>query len=239
MDDGEAAEHSERVLLANPETSGDAHGTASMDSLLDEFLNTRTCTHTHSCNPPGPDLSHTHTCYHTHTQLFPPDGEDGTPPVSNPRKPSGNREAVRKYREKRKAHTAYLEEEVKKLRVLNQQLTKKLQRQSTLESEILNLRGLLSNVKGKIDDELGVFPFLDQYNTTAVFKDGNNNSNLMNFLQCENEIQCFPPSCMETSLIQFENNGENGKMEMEIPYVGGHCNGLLTSTSQAEAESDS
>ena len=31
------------------------------------------CSHTHSCNPPGPeDASHSHTCFHTHTHLIIP-----------------------------------------------------------------------------------------------------------------------------------------------------------------------
>lgn len=95
--------------------------TGSMESFLDEMLrNTHSCTHTHTCNPPtGPDDTHTHTCYHTHTQLFAAGEEDSsadkseTPTSHNSKKrPLGNREAVRKYREKKKAHTAYLEEQV-------------------------------------------------------------------------------------------------------------------------------
>ncbi|CAD6259778.1 unnamed protein product [Miscanthus lutarioriparius] len=46
--------------------------------------------------------------------------------------PSGNRAAVRKYGEKKKAHTASLEEEVVHLRALNQQLMKKLQSHAAL-----------------------------------------------------------------------------------------------------------
>lgn len=96
--------------------------TGSMESFLDEMLrSTHACTHTHTCNPPtGPDNTHTHTCYHTHTQLFAAGEEDSsadksseTPTSHNSKKrPLGNREAVRKYREKKKAHTAYLEEQV-------------------------------------------------------------------------------------------------------------------------------
>ncbi|KAF0890100.1 hypothetical protein E2562_037670 [Oryza meyeriana var. granulata] len=51
-------------------------------------------------------------------------------------KPLGNREAVRKYRQKKKAHTAQLEEEVNKLRAINQQLVKRLQGQAALEAEV-------------------------------------------------------------------------------------------------------
>ncbi|KAL2523354.1 Basic-leucine zipper transcription factor [Forsythia ovata] len=47
---------------------------------------------------------------------------------------------------------AYLEEEVKKLRFVNQQLIKKLQRQAILETEILRLMGLLLDLRGKVDN---------------------------------------------------------------------------------------
>lgn len=140
------------------------------DSFLDDLLrNSQTCTHTHTCNPPGPDAAHTHTCYHTHTHVIPSDEDnglrDGKSPVSKPRRPLGNREAVRKYREKKKAHTAYLEEEVKKLRLMNQVLMEKLRRQAILETEVLRLRSLLLDLGGKIDDELGDFPYQKHCNS--------------------------------------------------------------------------
>jgi len=62
---------------------------------------------------------------------------------------------VRKYREKKKAHTAYLEEQVNHLRALNQQLVKRLQGQASLESEVVRLRSLLSEFRGRIDGEIG------------------------------------------------------------------------------------
>ncbi|KAI3764226.1 hypothetical protein L2E82_14231 [Cichorium intybus] len=79
-----------------------------------------------------------------------------------PAKPSGNRVAVRKYREKKKAQTAYLEEEVKKLRVVNRGLIRKLQLQATLEAEAVRLRSLLQKLKAQIGNELRVSPFYKQ-----------------------------------------------------------------------------
>ncbi|KAJ4796142.1 Basic-leucine zipper (bZIP) transcription factor family protein [Rhynchospora pubera] len=151
---------SSQLLLPNPETS----------NTFEEFMkNTRTsCTHTHTCNPPGPAAtSHTHTCHHTHTQVFASLDEtrlDDEPNSSQKktRRPLGNREAVRKYREKKKAHTAFLEEEVKKLRLSNQQLLKRLQGQVALEAEVVRLRALLMDFKTKIDSEIGNFPFQKQ-----------------------------------------------------------------------------
>lgn len=68
--------------------------------------------------------------------------------------PVGNREAVKKYREKKKAHTVYLEEQVEQLRSLNQQLLRRLQGQSALEAEVYRLRTLLAEFRGRIDGEL-------------------------------------------------------------------------------------
>jgi hypothetical protein len=125
---------------------------------FDELLKTATaCTQTHTCNLPGPSAAmHTHTCLHARLQVF-ASGEDtvveGDPRKAG-RKPLGNREAVRKYREKKKAHAAFLEEEVKKLRATNQQLLRRLQGVAALEAEVVRLRGLLFDFRGKIDSEI-------------------------------------------------------------------------------------
>ncbi|MCO5561532.1 hypothetical protein L7F22_015152 [Adiantum nelumboides] len=67
MDDGEI-DFSDRHVFSDCSDP-------SMESFLDKLLkNTHSCTHTHTCNPPGPDNTHTHTCFHTHTQFFAPIG---------------------------------------------------------------------------------------------------------------------------------------------------------------------
>ncbi|KAF8719381.1 hypothetical protein HU200_024090 [Digitaria exilis] len=152
MDDG--ADLHCQFLFSHPE----------MPDIFDDLLNTSTttCTHTHSCNPPGPSAPmHTHTCLHTHTHVLTGGGEDddAREDPARPRKPLGNREAVRKYREKKKAHAAFLEEEVKKLRATNQQLLRRLQGHAALEAEVARLRSLLLDVRSKIDTEVGAFPF--------------------------------------------------------------------------------
>lgn len=73
-----------------------------------------------------------------------------------PKKPSGNRVAVKKYRDKKKARHVYLEEEVKKLQAVNRILTRKLQVQAALEAEAVRLRSLLMGFKVQIGNELGV-----------------------------------------------------------------------------------
>ncbi|KAH7306662.1 hypothetical protein KP509_22G023900 [Ceratopteris richardii] len=150
-------------------------------SILDELLKgTHACTHTHTCNPPGPsNAPHTHTCVHMHTHLFSqqqqhassdtlgssqsflgaeeqnPDTPDAAVDASKKR-PIGNREAVKKYREKKKAHTAYLEDQVAQLQSVNQQLLRRLQGHAALEAEVIRLRTLLAEFRGRIDGELGI-----------------------------------------------------------------------------------
>ncbi|KAM1157952.1 hypothetical protein ACFX15_027974 [Malus domestica] len=226
MDDGEVVT-SDHALLPNPNSSSTFHGSTYEDTFFDEFLKTaRTCTHTHTCNPPGPDAAHTHTCYHTHTQILSSEDDDGTKnkdhsiPRPRRRRPSGNREAVRKYREKKKAHTAYLEEEVKKLQVLNQQLVRKLQGQAILEAERLRLRGLLLEFRGKIDTELGVFPFGNQCNSNTYFEDSQ--CNLQSSvgamgLRCQTDLRCFCPPVGSSVQASIGARGET-----TVPS-GGNC----------------
>ncbi|KAJ7949267.1 Basic leucine zipper like [Quillaja saponaria] len=203
MDDGEV-ELSDNGLLSNPSSSSNFQGSTSVNTILDDFLkNTRTCTHTHTCNPPGPDAAHTHTCYHTHTQVFTSE-EDDYPndrerSSLKPKRPLGNREAVRKYREKKKAHTAFLEEEVKKLHLLNQQLVRKLQGQAVLEAEVLRLRSILVDLRGKMDNELGAFPFQRQCNSATIFKDSDSGVQCVGKgkaigSQLQTNLQCFHPA---------------------------------------------
>ncbi|CAL9083260.1 unnamed protein product [Musa textilis] len=199
MDDGEV-DLSSHLLLPNPE----------LTQSFDEFLRrTRTCTHTHACNPPGPAAAaHSHTCYHTHTQVFAAGEEeeeeegpgDEEPSKSRRRRPLGNREAVRKYREKKKAHAAFLEEEVKKLRLLNRQLLRRLQGQAALEAEAVRLRDLLADLGGKIDAELGGggggFPLLRKCGPAGV--------------QCDSNGQCVEVIDWEGSCVPVvvDPNGE-------------------------------
>ncbi|CAJ1957984.1 unnamed protein product [Sphenostylis stenocarpa] len=216
MDDGNAElsdKLSDNVLFLNPESSSSFQVSTSANTVPELCRSTsRTCTHTHTCNPPGPDAAHTHTCYHTHTQIFAPDDEDKEHTNSKPKRPSGNREAVRKYREKKKAQTAYLEEEVKKLRMVNQQLVRKLQGQALLEAELARLRSILAHLKGKIDSELGAFPFQKQCNSSYIFKEGD--AGLLSTartigLQCQNNLSCFHPHAGSSS--QVNNICEYGK----------------------------
>ncbi|XP_019228504.1 PREDICTED: basic leucine zipper 23-like isoform X2 [Nicotiana attenuata] len=145
---------------------GETPECSSTERLFNEILSDmHACIHTHTCNPPGPDNSHTHTCYHVHTKVVPHPTEDKILSDDTSENKLGkkralsNKEAVRKYREKNKARVASLEDEVVRLRVINQQLLKRLQGQSVLEAEITRLKCLLVDIRGRIEGEIGAFPY--------------------------------------------------------------------------------
>ncbi|XP_026457715.1 basic leucine zipper 23-like [Papaver somniferum] len=155
MDDGEV-EFSNQLLNMDNELpssrcffQGDAHAS----------------THTHICNPPGPDSSHSHTCIRTKIRPVPTGDKVSTDDTAesaetkSKKRPSGNREAVRKYREKKKAREASLEDEVVRLRAINQQLMPRLQGQAALEAEVARLKCLLVDIRGRIEGEIGSFPY--------------------------------------------------------------------------------
>ncbi|OEL25927.1 Endoplasmin-like protein [Dichanthelium oligosanthes] len=167
MDDGDLDFSNPDNFLC-PAMGNDPPSSCSMDSYFDDILKDtehHACTHTHTCNPPVHDNSHTHTCVHVHTKIVaasPEAAETADSPSENntsKKRPSGNRAAVRKYREKKKAHTASLEEEVVHLRAQNQQLMKKLQNHAALEAEVARLRCLLVDIRGRIEGEIGAFPY--------------------------------------------------------------------------------
>lgn len=161
---------------------------SSMDSFFDELLrDSHACTHTHTCNPPGPENTHTHTCLHVHTKILPAQADDTSESSGSKSKktPLGNREAVRKYREKKKAKAASLEDECSRLRGLNQQLVKRLQSQGALESEVSRLKCLLVDLRGRIDGEIGSFPY--QKPNIPSFSHLVNPCNV----QCEDEVYCL------------------------------------------------
>ncbi|XP_031494002.1 basic leucine zipper 23-like [Nymphaea colorata] len=166
MDDAESRSYDDGIMVHHENSTSFCQSSSSEDLRLDhQFRKNTAC-------------MHTHICHHTHTQVFAPASDGGKEQkqslITKPRKTSGNKEAVRKYREKKKAHAAYLEEEVKKLRALNQQLVGKLQSQACLEAEVLRLKSLLLELKDRIGIELGaILP--SQRTRAGTFKEGDGN----------------------------------------------------------------
>lgn len=210
MDDGEL-EFSNQELLSSTNI-GEFPSSGSMDSFFDELLrDTHACTHTHTCNPPGPDYTHTHTCFHVHTKILPPSSEEKSgnndDSAESEEKKSkkrgsdrgGNREAVRKYRQKKKAHAASLEDEVVKLRAMNQQLLKRLQGQAALEAEVARLKCLLVDIRGRIEGEIGSFPYQRPVKSADIYQNITNSSFPGSYVvnpcnvQCGEQIYCLHP----------------------------------------------
>lgn len=243
MDDGEI-DFSDRHVFSDCSDP-------SMESFLDELLkNTHSCTHTHTCNPPGPDKTHTHTCFHTHTQLFSPlDGNvasdqtvnltsehvDGLCEPSSKKQTLGNREAVRKYREKKKAQTVYLEEQVMELRSINQQLVRKLQGQATLEAEVLRLRSLLAEFRGRIDGEIGPCPPAQKLHFDLTCQDMHKKDDTLPFLggyflnscnlPCDADVSCFhsPMSSEKGPSTPQEYSSFAGGSVLSCEILNGTC----------------
>ncbi|KAJ8767055.1 hypothetical protein K2173_012568 [Erythroxylum novogranatense] len=217
MDDGEL-DLPNQELFSSPNMN-EMPTSCSMDGFFEELLkDSHACTHTHTCNPPGPDSSHTHTCFHVHTKIVstPSDekaADDDTAESTDKKckkRPMGNRDAVRKYREKKKARAASLEDEVAKLRALNQQLLKRLQGQAALEAEIARLKCLLVDIRGRIEGEIGSFPYQKPINNMNLANPNlPEDAHVMNpcNMQCDDQVYCEDATLngQGFSSCEFEN----------------------------------
>ncbi|KAJ4715983.1 Basic leucine zipper like [Melia azedarach] len=216
MDDGEVDFSNQEVF---PSASMGDFPSCSMDSFFDEILkDTHACTHTHTCNPPGPDSSHTHTCFHVHTKIVAAQSEDKvstddtaeSTETKTKKRPLGNKEAVRKYREKKKARAASLEDEVVRLRAVNQQLIKRLQGQAALEAEIARLKCLLVDIRGRIEGEIGSFPYQKSVNNLNMPNPHLSSAYVMNpcNMQCNDQVYCLHPGVEGKSGEDLALNGQ-------------------------------
>ncbi|PSS25981.1 Basic leucine zipper like [Actinidia chinensis var. chinensis] len=216
MDDGELDFSNQEVFSGS--NLGDLPSSCSMDSFFDEiFKDTHACCHTHTCNPPGPDSTHTHTCYHVHTKIVSGPAEDkvstdDTAESSEKKSrkcPLGNREAVRKYREKKKARTASLEDEVVRLRTLNQQLMKRLQGQAALEAEIARLKCLLVDIRGRIEGEIGSFPYQKPVRSGNMYQNLSNPNLPGAYMTNPCNMQCDDDQvyCLQTGVEEKSGEG--------------------------------
>ncbi|OMO92782.1 hypothetical protein COLO4_17334 [Corchorus olitorius] len=235
MDDGELDFSNQEVFSGN--NMGDVPSSCSMDSFFDELLNdSHACTHTHTCNPPGPDNSHTHTCFHVHTKIVPAatedkaaiDDSDTAGSKKSKKRPLGNREAVRKYREKVKARAASLEDEVVRLRTLNQQLLKRLQGQAALEAEVARLKCLLVDIRGRIEGEIGSFPYQKSMtNVNMMSMPGAYVVNSCN-VQCNDQMYCLHPGVDgKTGEVAAPNGQEFSECEFDnLPCLANQNSGV-------------
>ncbi|KAI3880122.1 hypothetical protein MKX03_037558 [Papaver bracteatum] len=159
MDDGEL-DFSNQVLKMD-------HQLLTMDSFLEDFLGDSHAagTQTYTSNPTEQDAPHSQSYFHHRTKNLPAEEKttteetDGSVEIKSKKRAPGNRESVRKYRERKKARQSLIEDELTKLRIVNQQLLKRLQGQVALEQEVARFKCLLVNIRGRIKGELGSFPY--------------------------------------------------------------------------------
>ncbi|KAL6514509.1 hypothetical protein OROGR_020088 [Orobanche gracilis] len=216
MDGEELDFPSEQLLSCLDMTNTQSNCSFNIDEFLvqtqaddDAFDRTQACTHAHACSPSGPDKTHTHTCIHVHTQIMPAsDDTSESTEIKDKKRPLSNREAVRKYRERKKAKAASLEDEVVKLKAINQQLMKRLKNQSLLEAEVCRLKCLLVDIRGRIEGEIGSFPYQKPVKSGDVYQkltSVNNYTHVMDScnVQCDDQLYCLRPG--------LENNGLNGQ----------------------------
>ncbi|XP_026459045.1 basic leucine zipper 23-like [Papaver somniferum] len=149
MDDGER-DFSGQVLKMDNQL-------LTMDSFLEDLL---ADSHA-SMNPTREGAPDPQNNFHLRTKNLPV-GEKTTTEetydsaeIKSKKRAPGNRESVRKYRERKKARIASMEDELIKLRIVNQQLLKRLQVQVALEQEVPRLKLLLVDIRGTIKGELG------------------------------------------------------------------------------------
>ncbi|CAH9057078.1 unnamed protein product [Cuscuta europaea] len=234
MDEGEL-EISNQDMLSSP-CIGDFPESSSLSSFWNDILSdTHACTHTHTCNQPGPDNSHTHMCYHVHTKIVPSQSKEDRAPSDDTaeyagkkskKRPAGNREAVQKYREKKKERAASLENEVVRLRAINQQLLKRLQGQRLLEAEISRLKCLLVDIRGRIEGEIGSFPYQKPVITNPTLP-GSYVMNPCN-MHCDDQVYCLHPGSEgKSSEGMTLNNQDISICEFEsLQCFDSQCSGM-------------
>ncbi|XP_026438008.1 basic leucine zipper 23-like [Papaver somniferum] len=167
MDDGE-------LDFSNQSLKMD-HQLLTMDSFLEDFLgDSHAGTQTYTSNPIGEDVPHPQNSFHRRTKNLPVEEKttteetDDSVEIKSKKRAPGNRESVRKYRERKKARQALIEDELTKLRIVNQQLLKRLQGQVALEQEVARFKCLLVDIRGRIKGELGTFPYQKPSNGTMA-----------------------------------------------------------------------
>ncbi|KNA07344.1 hypothetical protein SOVF_172820 [Spinacia oleracea] len=139
------------LVFSSANIGDEIPSSGTMGSYIDEILNGNTSTCNHLQTTGGSSEEKSGYKYN--------DDSSDCEEQKTLKKGGNNREAVRKYRQKKKANAALLENEVLKLSALNEQLLKRLERQSVLEAEIARLKCLLVDIRGRIEGEIASFPY--------------------------------------------------------------------------------
>ncbi|KAI3852749.1 hypothetical protein MKW92_051153 [Papaver armeniacum] len=187
MDDGELDFSNQ--ILQNMEHQ--LLSSCAMDSLFDDIPDdTHARTHTNTWNQPEQGMTqnlklpHSPSYIHLGSKTFPVDRKTATEETdesadkTSKKRPHGI-ESVRKYRERKKARQASTEDELMRLRIMNQQLLKRLQGLVALEQEAARFKCLLVEIRGRIKGELGSFPFQKPATGNGVIPQNMLQSNLV------------------------------------------------------------
>ncbi|KAI3894461.1 hypothetical protein MKX03_011763 [Papaver bracteatum] len=223
MDNGEL-DFSTQVLKM------DDHQLLTMDSFLEDFLGDSHAagTQTHGSNPTEQDAPGSQSYFRHSTKNLPAEEKttteetDGSVEIKSKKRAPGNRESVRKYRERKKARQALIEDELTKLRIVNQQLLKRLQGQVALEQEVARFKYLLAEIRGRIKGELGSFP----YQKPTQGMGGGNSRNMTHSTlsraydvnQCDLEYPGFDNQDVDVS-GGFQNEGFGASDGSYLPCV--------------------
>ncbi|GJX68931.1 hypothetical protein Tco_0304658 [Tanacetum coccineum] len=168
---------------------------------------------------------------HVHTKIVPAmSGDDDKNPSEDTaessdkkgkKRPLGNREAVRKYRKKKKARAASLEDKVVRLRDLNQQLMKRIHSQAGLEAECGDqVYCLYPEVDGKAGEDASIHdPVLNGCDFENLQCLENQNFMLNDFPACATEdgtLVANPSGRRTKRKDQFEKEETNSTGEPTI-----------------------
>ncbi|MCL7029610.1 hypothetical protein MKW94_011182 [Papaver nudicaule] len=110
--------------------------------------------------PQNPELAHSPNYVHFGTRTLPVEEKSTTEDTDE--------SSVRRYRERKKARQAAVEDELIKMRIVNQKLLKRLQGIIALEQQVARFKCLLVEIRGRIKGQLGSFPYQNPTNGMGV-----------------------------------------------------------------------
>ncbi|CAI9113487.1 OLC1v1014099C1 [Oldenlandia corymbosa var. corymbosa] len=207
------------------------------EGLLLKDAHAVACSHTHTCNPPGPHNTHTHSCIHVHTKIVPApappsiedkirhdDAVEAAEEKKATKRTLSNRVAVGKYRANKKAKAALIEEELAKSKALIQQLMEELTKQQAMyqrlmeekaliEGENVNFKYLVIDIKSRIEGMIGSSP-----NQMPTIKIGGGDV-CQNLQSCNNSL-----SAHYTDLCDIQCVDQLGEFSNLVCMMKKHCN---------------
>ncbi|XP_026459076.1 basic leucine zipper 23-like [Papaver somniferum] len=203
---------------------------SAMDSFFDDTpADTHARTHTDTWNQPEQEhtsqnleLPHSPSYIHLGNKTFPVDRKTTTEEIdefvdrTSKTHPHGNRESVGKYRERKKALQVSMKDELIRLRIVNQQLLKRLQGLVALEQEAARFKCLLVEIRGRIKGELGSFPFQKPATGNGVIHQNMLQSNLVGSYdvnQCDHQYAGLGNKNAEEAGVLGKGNNNSGFKE--------------------------